>query len=146
MKSPTDAQLAHALARIGLGINIVMHGLARIPKFAGFAAHLHEQFAPTFLPGALIEASSYGIVAAEVTIGTLLLLGLGLRRTLATGCGLMGVLLFGTCLVQNWSVAGDQLIYLAFFAGLLATRRHDAWSLDARRAARSQGRGGAGGD
>jgi thiosulfate dehydrogenase [quinone] large subunit len=134
MKPPslTDAQLAHTLARLGLGINIVMHGLARIPTFAAFAAHLREQFAPTFLPAALIAVSAYGIVAAEVTIGTLLLLGLGLRRTLAAGCILMGVLLFGTCLVQNWSVAGDQLIYLAFFAGLLATRRHDAWSLDVR--------------
>jgi thiosulfate dehydrogenase [quinone] large subunit len=138
MKPPslTDAQLAHALARLGLGINIVMHGLARIPTFGAFAAHLREQFAPTFLPAALITVSAYGIVAAEVTIGTLLLLGLGPRRTLAGGCILMGVLLFGTCLVQNWSVAGDQLIYLAFFAGLLATRRHDAWSLDARRTAR----------
>jgi thiosulfate dehydrogenase (quinone) large subunit len=135
MDKLTDAQLAHALARLGLGLNLALHGFTRIPKFAGFAAHLRGQFASTPLPGALVEASAYGIVAAEAAIGVLLLLGLGLRRTLAAGCLLMAALIFGTCLIQNWSVAGDQLIYLAFFAGLLATRRHDAWSLDARRAA-----------
>ena len=43
----------------------------------------------------------------------------------------MIVLLFGTCLVQNWSAAGDQLIYLAFYATLLVLRSHDRWSLDA---------------
>jgi thiosulfate dehydrogenase [quinone] large subunit len=131
MKSPTDAQLAHALARFGLGINLALHGLTRIPKFAEFAAHLQTQFAPTILPSPLVSASAYGIVTAECVVGVLLLLGWKLRATLVGGSLLMCILLFGTCLVQNWTVAGDQLVYLAFFAALLATRRYDWFSVDA---------------
>jgi thiosulfate dehydrogenase [quinone] large subunit len=136
MKPFTDAQLAHALARIGLGVNIALHGWTRIPKFGAFAAHLHTQFAGTMLPPTLVQLSAYGIVAAESVLGILLLLGLWLRGALVLGGGLMIVLMFGTCLVQNWSVAGAQLVYLAFFAGLLATRRHDRLSLDAARLGR----------
>lgn len=137
MKSVTDYQLAHAITRIGLGVNIALHGWTRIPKFSAFAEHLHTQFAATFLPVALVHASAYGIVAAESVIGALLLLGLWLRGTLLAGGGLMIVLMFGTCLVQNWSVAGSQLVYLALFAGLLATRRQDWLSLDAARLRRA---------
>ena len=130
MSKLTDQQLAHTLARLGLGINIALHGLTRIPKFGAFAAHLQEQFTPTFLPAGLVSLSAYGIVAAETVLGLMLLAGYRLRLTLAGGCVLMGVLLFGTCLVQNWTVAGDQLVYLGFFAALLATRRYSAWTLD----------------
>lgn len=130
MAKLTDQQLAHTLARLGLGINIALHGFSRIPKFGMFAAHLHEQFAPTLLPAALVSVAAYGIVTAESVIGLMLLTGFRLRLALVGGCLLMGVLLFGTCLVQNWTVAGDQLVYLGFFAVLLATRRYSAWTID----------------
>ena len=42
----------------------------------------------------------------------------------------MILLLSGTCLLQNWSVAGLQLGYLAFYAGLLATAACDRFSID----------------
>jgi len=128
----SDLELAVSLARLGLGVNIALHGWARIPKFGEFVSHLSQQFAHSILPEALVRASAYGIVGAESVVGLLLLSGFALRATLAAGCWLMIALLFGTCLIQNWSAAGDQLIYLAFYAALLALRRHDRWSLDAR--------------
>lgn len=130
MKIPDDPRLAHALARIGLGTNIALHGLTRIPKFGEFSAHLHAQFANSILPAPLVQVSAYGITATEATVGTLLLLGLFQRPVLVAGSLLMITLLFGTCLIQNFSVAGDQLIYLAFFTLLLATRKYGALCLD----------------
>ena len=66
----------------------------------------------------------------ETVIGTLLVVGFWLRPALAAGSLLMILLLSGTCLLQNWSVAGLQLGYLAFYAGLLATAACDRFSLD----------------
>lgn len=130
MKSPTDFQLAHALTRIGFGINIAMHGIARIPTFGEFSQHLEIQFAGTMLPAALVSASAYGIVLGECVIGVLMILGWRLRSVLVAGTFLMFALLFGICLVQNWSVAGSQLIYLVLYTGLIATLKYDWLSLD----------------
>ena len=42
----------------------------------------------------------------------------------------MILLLAGTSLLQNWSVAGLQLGYLAFYAAVLATATCDRFSID----------------
>ena len=130
----SDFSVAHALARIGLGINIALHGLTRIPRFGEFQTYLRKEFATAPLPSFLVEASAYGIVAAESIIGLLLLLGFCLRPALVAGSVLMWTLLFGVCLVQNWNAAGSQMIYLAFFTLLLATVRFDRFSVDGLRA------------
>ncbi len=136
---PSDVSLAHALIRVGLGVNIAMHGLVRLPDLRGFAAGLEADFAETFLPGALVHLSGYGIVFAETVIGILLVLGLFLRPVLAAGMALMVVLIFGTCLLQNWGTAGSQLVYLGIYGLLLGSAGFDRFSLDGRRTA---GRGG----
>ncbi len=123
-----DRSMAYALARIGLGLNIALHGLVRLPHIAGFAAGLRPEFSRTFLPGGLVEMTGYGIVTGEAAVGLLVLSGLWLRPVL--------LLEFGTCLRQEWNVAGLQLTYLAYYAVLIATARYDACSLDrARRGA-----------
>ena len=139
-----DLELAVSLARFGLGVNIALHGWTRVFRFAEFAAHLDQQFAHSVLPQALVAASAYAIVGAECIVGILLLFGLALRAALAAGSLLMIALLFGTCLVQNWSAAGDQLIYLGFYAVLLALRGFDRWSLDRLLARAREGSPGSG--
>jgi thiosulfate dehydrogenase [quinone] large subunit len=131
-----DRSMAYALARIGLGLNIALHGLVRLPHIAGFAAGLRPEFSRTFLPGGLVEMTGYGIVTGEAAVGLLVLSGLWLRPALVAGLLLMLLLEFGTCLRQEWNVAGLQLTYLAYYAVLIATARYDACSLDrARRGA-----------
>jgi thiosulfate dehydrogenase [quinone] large subunit len=131
--SARDRSMAYALARIGLGLNIALHGLVRLPHIAGFAAGLRPEFSPTFLPGGLVELTGYGIVIGEAAVGLLVLFGLWLRPALVAGLLLMLLLEFGTCLRQEWNVAGLQLTYVAFYAALLATARYDAWSVDRAR-------------
>ena len=125
-----DKALAHGLARLGLGVNIALHGFGRLPNLSGFATEMQKQFAETFLPGSLVYATGYGIVIGEAVVGTLLVVGFWLRPALVAGSLLMILLLSGTCLLQNWSVAGLQLGYLAYYAGLLATATCDRFSID----------------
>lgn len=129
----SEYALAHFIARIGLGINIGLHGWTRIPTFSAFQTFLQGQFEGSLLSPALINVMAYVIVALESTIGALLLLGLVLRYALAAGGLLMWILLFGSCLIQNWGAAGSQMLYLAFFAVLLATLRYDRYSVDGLR-------------
>jgi len=131
-----DRSLAHALARIGLGLNIALHGLTRLPHIGTFAAGLVPEFSQTFLPGPLVEATGYGIVVGETVVGLLVLFGLWLRPALVAGLLLMLLLQFGTCLRQEWATAGLQLPYIAYYAVLLATIRYDCLSVDQARAPR----------
>lgn len=132
VKPTDDAAWAHGLARLGLGINIALHGLTRLPDLEGFASGLKEQFAGSILPPALVHFSAYGIAIGEAVIGVLLVLGLWLRPSLVAGSLLMSFLLFGTCLIQNWSGAGIQMTYLAFYSAMLATAKYDRFSMDHR--------------
>jgi thiosulfate dehydrogenase [quinone] large subunit len=125
--------LAHALVRITLGLNILIHGLARIGHIGAFASGLRVQFSQTILPGPLVEFSGYGIVLGETCIGFLVLVGLGLRGALVGGLLLMLLLQCGTCLRQDWNAAGTQLIYVGLYAALLATLHCDRYSLDGAR-------------
>ncbi len=120
-----DKALAHGLARLGLGVTICP---ARLRALTG-SFRLRRRHA-TAVRGDVSSRISglcngYCIAIGEAVIGTLLVLGLWLRPALTAGSLLMILLLSGTCLLQNWSVAGLQLGYLAFYAMLLATASCD---------------------
>jgi thiosulfate dehydrogenase [quinone] large subunit len=134
-----DRELAHGLARLGLGVNIALHGFVRLPKLASFAGGMEKEFAKTALPGSLVCAMGYGIPICEAVIGSLLALGLFLRPTLVAGTLLMIQLLFGVCLLEKWDIASVQLTYLGFYAALLATARWDRYSVDAWRRRKKEG-------
>jgi thiosulfate dehydrogenase [quinone] large subunit len=125
-----DRALAHGLARLALGVDIVLHGLTRLPKLAAFAGGMEKEFAKTLLPGSLVYLTGYGIAIGEAIIGALLLLGIFLRPTLVAGMLLMLLLLSGVGLLQNWNIAALQLSYVAFYAALLATASWDRYSVD----------------
>ena len=125
-----DKALAHGLARLGLGMAIALHGFVRLPDLSGFATGMQQQFAQTVLPGSLVYATGYCIAIGEAIVGTLLVLGLWLGPALTAGSLLMILLLIGTCLLQNWSVAGLQLGYLAFYVAPLASSNCDRFSID----------------
>jgi thiosulfate dehydrogenase [quinone] large subunit len=129
----SDFVIAYALARVGFGINLFTHGLSRIGGVPAFAESLRNMFSKTWIPLPLITAAGYAIPAIELTIGALTILGLLLRPALTVGMLLMWVLTFGTCLLQQWSVVSEQLIYIAFYAGLIAYARFNRFSLDGLR-------------
>jgi thiosulfate dehydrogenase (quinone) large subunit len=125
-----DAALAHGLARVALGLNIAIHGYSRLPHLVGFASLMVKQFAATFLPSPLVYITGLGIAIGEAGIGTLLIFGLLLRPTLVVGTLLMLLLIFGSTLIQEYQALSTQMVAVAFYIGLLATVRHDRFSLD----------------
>jgi len=129
--SNSDEKIAYALLRAVTGINLLMHGVSRLlAGTAGFAGHLNEQFARSPLPPGLVHLFGTVLPTVEGLIGLLLLIGLKTRWALIAASFLMMVLTFGAALVQDWSVAGTQLVYALIFSVLLFMRRYNSWSLD----------------
>lgn len=113
-------QLAQLVIRIGLGINMLMHGLIRVPKLSAFVTKTAAGFSGTILPEQLTKAFLYALPFAELTSGVLILLGGRFDKWgYALGGLIIGALLFGTTLKEDWAGAGNQLIYvIAFYLAL----------------------------
>jgi thiosulfate dehydrogenase (quinone) large subunit len=127
----TGRELAYLFLRLTLGINILMHGLARILSgLAPFANGMVKQFADTSMPAALVHAFAIALPWSELFIGFLILIGLWTRTALALGSLEIVVLTFGISFTQNWSVAGLQLTYAIVYAFLLAFGEYNRWSIE----------------
>lgn len=126
-----DEQIAYTLLRLVVGMNLMMHGVARILAGPGkFAAKLVEQFAQSPLPTWSVGGFAAMLPVLEGILGLLLLIGLRTRAVLIVSSFLILVLTFGSTLVQDWSVAGSQLLYALVYSLLLFLHRYDAWSID----------------
>jgi thiosulfate dehydrogenase [quinone] large subunit len=126
----TNEILGHALLRIGLGLDFLAHGLARIAGLSAFAESTKGMFAKSGLAEPLVVITAYAIPPVELAVGVGILLGWFLRPALVIASVEMWVLLFGTSLIQKWDIAGVQLIYLFLLALLTASLRYDALSID----------------
>ena len=128
--SPNDLSLAHALARLSLGINLLGHGITRIGNIPEFVAAMQKMFEKTWLSGPVVTLVGDIIPPLELIFGIVLIAGWYLRPALIGGTLFMCLLTFGATQIQNWTVASEQMIYVAFFAVLLATANWDRYSLD----------------
>ena len=134
----SDQQLAYALLRIIVGMNLLMHGAGRIIAGTGeFAAKLVTQFERAPLPAWSVWAFGLTLPAIEGILGILLLLGLRTRAALIAASLLILVLTFGSALIQDWPAASIQLTYAAVYSALLFLIRYNGWSIDAWMARRS---------
>lgn len=130
----SDQTLAYSLARIGMGVNLALHGLVRIPKLDQFSAWMVGSFEKSWLPEIMVSQFAHVLPFAELILGFLLLLGLFTRKAIIASAIMIIVLIFGSCLIENWSAAGSQMIYLAYLAGLLVFREgYNQISLDHRK-------------
>jgi len=128
----SDAALAHLLLRATIGMNILMHGVARLVSGEDkFVASLVQQYQGSPLPQPLVLGFATVLPWIEATIGLLILTGLRMRSALVAGALLIIVLTFGVGVRQNWEAAGLQLTYAVVFALLLASASADRYSLDA---------------
>ena len=126
-----DIVLAYFLLRATLGMNILMHGVARlISGPALFATELSRTFHDTPLPQPVLLAFGFSLPSAEALIGVLFFAGFFTRWALIAGSVLMLVLTFGSTLHQDWNVAAIQLTYSVIYAALVAFQWVDAYSLE----------------
>ena len=135
----SDAALGYLTLRITLGVNMFMHGTARLlsgeDKFVGATMHM---FQAGLLPHPLVLGFATVLPWIEAAIGLLVLIGLRTRAALTAGALLIMVLTFGVTSLQNWGAAGEQLIYAVAFALLLAFAAVDRYSVDARLRAKTR--------
>ncbi len=127
-------QMAYALFRITLGVNMFFHGFMRIISDTG--AWVDSQvalFPESFLPTLWVTAFLWVLPFFEVVFGTLLTLGLFTYWMSVTGALMMLVLIFGNTTRQAWGVVGNNMHYTVYLCVLVAAHAHNWLALDNRR-------------
>ena len=126
-------------AWLTVGANIFLRGLARlIGDHAVFAAYMEKQMQNAPLPEYIVHFVALVLPWCEGTVGLLMILGLWTSIALVAGSLLMLTLQVGTCLAQNWEVAGGQLVYVLLFFILLTYSEWNRFSVDRYRGARQR--------
>jgi thiosulfate dehydrogenase [quinone] large subunit len=120
-----EQRTAYLLLRLIMGLDFFGHGFARIftgTHLGGFAHWMVGDMAKAPLPPGLVLATGYVVPCVELAIGVLLLIGVGIRFALILAMLLMMVLMFGVTMKQEWSIAGQQMLYGFVLAVLLYGR------------------------
>lgn len=125
-----NKQTAYVLARLGLGLDIAMHGLVRLPILHTFVNGMMKEFQNTVLPQQLVWTYATALPFAELGVGLLLMAGLFTRTALVAGVLVMFTLMFGTALLQNWNGLGLQLGYTLYYALLLYVADFNVLAMD----------------
>lgn len=121
------------LARLAIAASLFGHGLVRLPKLQGFSNWMVKQFEPSMLPKIMVVPFSYVLPIAEFTIGLLLIVGLFTRQALVAGSIVMILLIFGSCMIEDWNAIPSQLIHVLFFIFLLSfVNENNNFSIDKR--------------
>lgn len=118
------------ILRLAIGASMFGHGLVRLPKLAMFSNWMVGTFEKSILPKAMVTPFSYLLPIAEFTIGLLLISGLFTKPALIGGGVVMMILIFGSCMIENWEILPSQLIHAAFFAVLLQFAANNTYALD----------------
>ena len=116
----SNKELGFLVARVGLAVNLLFHGIARLPNLSGFVKAMEAKFAESMLPMFLVTPMAHAIPIVELVIGILLLLGIATRFALLGAAAQMLVLIIGCCLVQEWGPINSQMFLLVLAAFLIA--------------------------
>lgn len=136
IRGASSFQMAYALFRITLGVNIFFHGFMRIISDTG--AWVESQvalFAESFLPTLWVTAFLWVLPFVEVVMGAMLAFGLSTYWVSVAGALMMLALLVGNTTRQAWATAGNNMHYTLYFCILVAGNSYDWLALDNRRSA-----------
>jgi thiosulfate dehydrogenase (quinone) large subunit len=123
---PRNVQIAYALFRITLGLDMFLHGVMRLPTLSAWVDTTAKLFENTILPMPLVRSFLYFLPFPEGLIGALLILGFCTRGALIAGSVVILILVFGTGTRQDWTTVGLQMIYALYYYLMLA-RLDDNW-------------------
>jgi thiosulfate dehydrogenase [quinone] large subunit len=130
VKEMNTKHIAYLLARVTMGINLLAHGLVRFPKLQGFQAWMLEYFHDSMLPIWTVKLWAGVLPFLEFGLGLGLILGLFTRKVLIGGAVIILVLIFGSCLKENWEWVSFQMIYAIYFFFLLIYVEYNHYSID----------------
>ena len=119
----SNSKLGYFVVRVAMGLSLLMHGSVRIPKWATFSLQTAESFKGTILPEAFVYSFASLIIIAEVTSGLFLLLG---GKFVRIGCAfaitMMGLLMFGSAMIENWTAVMNQVVHVIVLYLLLTNK------------------------
>jgi thiosulfate dehydrogenase (quinone) large subunit len=125
-----DRNMAFALLRVMLGINMLGRSIVRMPQLDSFTAGMASNFADTFLPEPFVLVYAYIIVITESILGVLLILGWKTRWALLTMGILLITLAFGQILQQSFGTVANILVYAFVVSFLLFNTKFDHFGID----------------
>lgn len=132
MNTENYNRTAYFLLRIAMGINMLGHGAARIPKLQAFSDGVVAEMSKGWLPEILVKPWAMALPFIELILGILLIIGLFTYRTLIAGAVLIIILLFGSSTIENWGAMGTQMIYAFLFYLLMINMHNNSFSMDKR--------------
>ena len=124
-----NQELGYFIARVGLGVNLLFHGIVRLPILSKFVGKMETDFAESMLPMFMVTPMAYVIPIAELVIGVALLLGIGTRYALIAAAAQMLMLITGCCFIQQWAPINSQMFLLVLAAVLVANLHLNRWAL-----------------
>lgn len=114
-----DFKTTYFFLRLPVALSIFGHGLVRLPKLQTFTEGMVKSMEKSAIPESLLMPFGYFIPIAEFLIGLVLLIGYQTKYTIYAGLALMGLLVFGSASVENWSGIEAQLVHSIYLGGLL---------------------------
>lgn len=122
-----NSQRAYAIFRMSLGMDIFMHGFARIlTGVATFVAQTEKPFAKTIIPMPVVHYFLTILPFLEFAVGGLLIIGLFTMEVSIAGALIMIILIFGMGSRQEWGNVGNEMVYAAWYF-LLITFNENNW-------------------
>ncbi|WP_259014289.1 DoxX family protein [Emticicia fluvialis] len=118
------------LLRLAVGMSMFGHGFVRVFKLAKFSEWMLGKYENSLLPAALVKPFSYALPIVELVIGVLIIIGLFTRQALLVGGITMVILIFGSCMIEDWGGIPSQMIHTFFFALLLSYLNHNSYAVD----------------
>lgn len=125
-----DKEFAYLLARVTMGINLLGHGLVRLPKLGEFKTWMQDYFQATPLPQSLVALWASVLPFLELGLGALIILGLISRKAFLGGAIVILILVFGSCLKENWEWVSIQMLYALYFFFLMLYIDYNQISID----------------
>lgn len=123
-------QLGYFLVRITIGVNMLGHGLVRLPKIDAFATWMTKDFEQSWLPASMVHTFGTVLPFLEFILGIFLTLGIFTYRASIVGGLLIAALIFGSSTIENWEAMGMQMIYALFFAILVSQTKFNYLAID----------------
>ena len=139
IKKMSNQQLAYFLARITLGINLLLHGVVRIPKLTAFSQAIAAGFQESVIAPEIARLFAYTIPFIELILGILIILGLKTRKSLVAAAIFIIVLISGTCLKGDWATVSTQMLYALFIFFLIFYLDYNRWAIDTKNKSKVDG-------
>lgn len=124
--------LAYFFFRLPMALSLLGHSLVRLPRLQAFSSWMTGFMEKSYLPPPFIAGFGYIVPFAEITLGSLLLVGLFTRQSLYASLALMAMLIFGNTTIENWEAINGELIYALYLGVLLYLIPHNTFSLDSK--------------